>query len=277
MSAGYYLRDQDYTKIRPEVLAQLVAGLPDGSTRQDIEAEAIDEMKSKLVQRYNCDEEFAPILEFNDSDTYGGLNLVEYTEPVFSATVVYLTAERVSYQKNIYSSKAGSAAHAFDVTEWNLVCKDLSLFSVIIPYPLYISTTKYFKNDLVWRLDNHIWKALQDNTGVIPGTNTQVWQDMGSYDVTGVLPTDSSIWKPGDTRAKLLRMYLIDMVLYHLHANLNPRDIPELRYVRYREAKNWLKEIASGDANAIDLPELDPLSGNSITWGSQEKTSNFGF
>lgn len=50
----------------------------------------------------------------------------------------------------------------------------------------------------------------------------------------------------GDDRNKLIVMYAVDISLYHLHARVNPRYLPEIRQTRYETAQNWLKAVAKG-------------------------------
>ena len=40
-------------------------------------------------------------------------------------------------------------------------------------------------------------------------------------------------WSASDLRDQTIIMFAIDMVLYHLHSSINPRDIPALRKQRY--------------------------------------------
>lgn len=82
-------------------------------------------------------------------------------------------------------------------------------------------------------------------------------------------------WDAGDTRNELIKMYLIDVVLYHLHGRINPRNIPELRLTRRDEAINWLKMINEGKIT-VDLPVLaSPTNaGLKIRWASSTKFDN---
>lgn len=58
----------------------------------------------------------------------------------------------------------------------------------------------------------------------------------------------------GADRNALIIMYMVDIVIYHLHANSAGDVIPELRIIRYNAAKDWLKAVAKGDISP-DLPE----------------------
>jgi|GEM_PF-932795 len=83
----------------------------------------------------------------------------------------------------------------------------------------------------------------------------------------------SAFWELRDDRHPLIKMYLVDMTVYHLHAALPPRMIPELREVRYQAALAWLKMVRDG-LLVTDLPVLSPPpdeAGNLYRLGSNPK------
>jgi phage gp36-like protein len=66
-------------------------------------------------------------------------------------------------------------------------------------------------------------------------------------------------WRVSDPRAKLLKMYLIDMTLYHLHSRQNPQTVPEVRQLRYDTALQWCKDCRTGKVSP-GLPLLADTS-----------------
>ncbi len=90
------------------------------------------------------------------------------------------------------------------------------------------------------------------------------------YDVVNIFN------KTGLLRSADLVMYLVDMVLYHVHSASSPRQIPDLRVKRYDDAIAWLKAVASGKltADLPLLPEPEPKTGE-LLWGSQERVNNY--
>lgn len=70
------------------------------------------------------------------------------------------------------------------------------------------------------------------------------------YDVGKIFSLDQQV----SDRKKIIVMYLIDVTLYHLHSNLTPDNVPEIRYLRYNRAIEWLKKVAEGKLTP-DLPE----------------------
>ncbi len=59
----------------------------------------------------------------------------------------------------------------------------------------------------------------------------------------------------GEARNALIVMYMVDMAVYHLHANISPENVPEIRQIRYDAALDFLKRVAKGDISP-DLPEI---------------------
>ena len=57
-----------------------------------------------------------------------------------------------------------------------------------------------------------------------------------------------------EDRNALIVMYMVDVVLYHLHSNISPENIPEVRITRYNAVIDWLKAVAKGNLSP-DLPE----------------------
>ncbi|WP_051881892.1 phage protein Gp36 family protein [Chryseobacterium soli] len=72
----------------------------------------------------------------------------------------------------------------------------------------------------------------------------------------------------GENRNALIILYMVDIVIYHLHSNKAGDVIPELRIIRYNAAKDWLKAVAKGDISP-DLPEKPDEGENGEGTGSQ--------
>jgi phage gp36-like protein len=110
------------------------------------------------------------------------------------------------------------------------------------------------------------------NTDALPKAELSAQAEMESYlrvrfDVANVFNKEDLERNP------IVLMYLVDIVLYHLHTNISPRNIPELRGIRYEAAINWLKMVAKGDLNP-DLPTLpDDNAEYLFSGGSNSKYS----
>lgn len=64
------------------------------------------------------------------------------------------------------------------------------------------------------------------------------------YDVESVFELQA-IPDP-DTRPKALVMFAMDITLYHLHAMLPQKYVPDIRITRYENAIAWLNKVQSG-------------------------------
>lgn len=268
------LRDLDYLRlIQADNLDQVIEG--NQSIKLDVEQVAQTEMITYLAQRYIVGQVFTNTSAFSLAATYKGKNLVEYTATAFSAAIVYTIGQRVLQAGYIYSSIAGSAAHAFNVAEWTLLCADKALFYVTLPKPEFNILTTYAAGNEVWYNDI-VYTCAKPVTGVTPDSNTYFWTAGSTYTITATYPTDATKWTAGDNRNPLIVSDLIDVTLYHLHSRINPRNIPELRKERYdgnNPQQNGgviarLKRFASGDLTA-DLPNILPQQGVSISYGSK--------
>lgn len=273
------LRNTDYNRqIQEANLAQILQ--EDDSVRYYAEQAAQSEMISYLAQRYITSKIFTDTTEFDISTTYYGKNLIEYTEAEFSVQTTYVADDRVSYKGNIYKNILGcTGVLPTFATNWTKITEDKALYYAKTPEVEYSHTTQYSQGDLVWYNDV-VYTALVDTTGHLP-TDTSYWSAGASYSFDGIYPEDTAYWTKGDNRNQQIVMYLIDITLYHLHSRINPRNVPELRAVRYDGmnalqtggAIGWLKKIASGDITA-DLPVIIPEQGVSIRYGSVTKNTN---
>jgi len=271
------LRLQDYDRaIQSDNLDQVVGA--NYTLLLDVEQAAQLTMIGHLKQRYQTNRIFQNLSTFSLSATYKGTNLVEYTESTFSASTVYTTGQRVVYNSNIYSSIAGSVAHAFNAAEWTLVCADKLLYYVTLPNNEYSIDNTYAIGDVVWYND-YTYTCLQPNTGILP-TNSSYWLAGTQYTITNTYPTDATKWTLGDNRNQEIVQNLLDITLYNLHCRINPRNVPDLRKERYDGnepqqrggAIGWLKHVSKGDVY-LDCPVVLPEQGNSINWGNANGNS----
>lgn len=101
------------------------------------------------------------------------------------------------------------------------------------------------------------------------------WEFVNAYTFSSVYPIGSTnsliYWQMGDNRDQQLVTYLVDISLYHLYSSASPRNIPELRLIRYdghginrsNSAIGWLEKVASGRVSTT-LPPIVPIQGSSI-------------
>jgi len=272
------LRVNDYLRaIQSDNIAQIIESTE--SIREEVEQAAQSEMISYLTQRYLTNKIFTDTLVFDINEVYSGKQLVEYTEATYSAAATYLTDDRVVYNGKIYESIAGNVPQAFTPANWTYITDDKSLYFAKTSENEWSYLTTYTLGARVW-YDDVIYIAKGTTTGNLP-TDTNYWTFDVGYSVTGEYPDNVTYWTKGDNRNQQIVMYLIDITLYHLHSRINPRNVPELRAIRYDGmnalqtggAIGWLKKVASGDITA-DLPVIVPVQGNSIRYGSVTKNTN---
>jgi phage gp36-like protein len=63
----------------------------------------------------------------------------------------------------------------------------------------------------------------------------------GSFDVGSIFSQTEG------SRDPYLVTLCVDIALYHLHANIQAQQIPQLRTDRYNQAISWLRGVARGD------------------------------
>lgn len=165
---------------------------------------------------------------------------------VYSASVHYRAKERVTADAGV------TIYYVKDFDKWD-------------------STTQYAINDIVCDADGYVFTALLAGTGNAT-TSTSYWSPM-----VNIINTNTDYWSLGDNRYPLFVEIAMDLTLYNLHARINPRNIPDLRKERNREALDQLDAWASGtDTAEVKEKDADEQTGFSIRYGSSiEKTNNF--
>ena len=104
--------------------------------------------------------------------------------------------------------------------------------------------TEYATSDIVTDTNGYVYTAIAPSTNQ-PLTNTTYWAKM-----INVPTSNATYWTAGDNRYPMFVELAMDMTLYNLHARINPRNIPELRIERNREALDQLDRWASGTDTA---------------------------
>lgn len=166
------------------------------------------------------------------------------TMDAYSAVTHYRTRDRVLSGETI--------THVNDFNRWD-------------------NKTEYVIGDIVTDNDGYVYTAIAASTNQ-KLTLTAYWSAM-----VNVLTTDTDYWTVGDNRYPMFVELAMDMTLYNLHARINPRNIPELRIERNREALDQLDRWASGTdtAEVLNINTTDS-EGFSIRYGnSLDKQDNF--
>ena len=124
------------------------------------------------------------------------------------------------------------------------------------------------KNDFLNVINDEALNVLTENNDTLLDTSEAIAiEETKSYlsvhfDVQAIFEEDHS----------LVKMYLVDIAIYHLHARISPDNIPELRKERYQYAKEWLMQVADGAINPL-LPTGEDKK-QPIRYGSNPKNQN---
>jgi hypothetical protein len=91
------------------------------------------------------------------------------------------------------------------------------------------------------------------------------------FDVTAIFAAT------GDARNAEVVMYMVDMVLYHLHSRINPGQVPEVRKHRYEDAMSWMKSVAGGKLEPnLPKPDVDGEDSKAdVQYGSRTKRDTY--
>lgn len=266
MAIVYFLRKEDYYPIITQDNLNVVINSNDAILRKT-ELRSQREITSYLSHRFDTELIFAPLRDWNSAAVYKWGDRIYLTADAFSASVAYTINQRVVYQGDVYFSIAGSVAHAFNPAEWTLIA----------PEGFYYMDTVEWDADTSWTTDKTVkvvgltqrkyYKALSNNTGVTPGTPEAagIWQSIENQ--SGELLNNTEYWQSGDDRPEDIVGVYVDIVLYHIHSQINPRNIPELRMNRRDEGIAWLKMINEGKITP-GLPLIVPEQGNNVRYGN---------
>jgi len=302
-----FLRNTDYYRlIQPNDLDALLlsandAGYDGNQLLIDSENTAIEIIKNALCARFDLDRIFTDTPIYSSGTTYYGQNRVQYHEAEYNSSSTYAVGNRVSYNNNIYECNTNGTTGTWNAAKWNFICLDYALFYANIPNSEFQSFTNYLAGTTVWFSDNYTYTALRNTNGqslnnavfseygadkTVPydgGTsqqlqdvsNTVYWRKNSIYSFSNTLPTDGTKWTQGDNRSQLIVEKVIDIALFNLFTSISPRNIPEVRLIRYDGndrnqnggAMGWLKKVALGEIPAL-LPQKYPVQGIPFVFGT---------
>ena len=290
-----YLILNDFKKIiQSDNLNQIIGS--DYFILDQLKLAAQSEAISYLVQKYDVSKEFTNSLPYSVTTSYKANQRVYLDAPAYSPLTVYTVNSLTLYLSNAYICTAITTG-VFAPASWSLIGIQYTFFYVTLPFAEFNFYKYYLKGDKVY-WNNSTYTALQPSVVPIHETllqggtyynappinifpddinsGIQYWGTPTAYTVAaGVLPTDITKWTLGDNRNQQLVNYCIDIVLYHIHSRIAPRNIPELRVHRYQDAIKWLEGAAEGKYITAAIPILQPKSGGRIRWGGAVKQNNY--
>jgi phage gp36-like protein len=120
--------------------------------------------------------------------------------------------------------------------------------------------------------DVNIQQIINSNEAVRDQANLLAVAEARSY-LIQKYDIDLELAKTGSDRDAQMLSTVIDISLFHLHSRIAPRNIPELRQMRYDNAIMWLNQCAKGEVTPA-LEKINPLQGNRIRFGGNTKNQN---
>ena len=300
----------DYAKqIQSDNLSQITGG--NLTILADAQSAAVEECMSYLRQKYDVSQAFQSITKFDMTKTYKAGQTVYLDADAYDPLKTYALNALVLQGGSVYSCKTAiTVPEAFTLAKWNLLGSQYDKFFAAYPQSIFDYQQYYSKGDKVFWKDK-VYTALVSSTSLdhqamlevnisgtdpvannFPDKSTSQWGTGVAYSVTaGTLVTNTTSWTAGDNRGQKLLMICIDITLYHLHARISPKNIPDLRTHRYcgmaedrvsdkshviyptYSALGWLQSAAKGDISP-NLPVLQPKSGRRIRFGGNQKLIN---
>jgi hypothetical protein len=114
-------------------------------------------------------------------------------------------------------------------------------------------------------------KVLANNPGALDEAVDIALDEATSF-ITGRYDLAVAYAATGNSRNKMLVSSLVDLALYHVYSAFSPRNIPELRGLRYQAAIDLFKGVSKG-TRFLDLPlvQVVPEQSGYILFNSNPK------
>lgn len=280
-----YLIPIDYqVNIQDVNIQQIINNDETIRTRAQLSGEA--EAQSYLKQKYDISREFQNLLPWSYNVTYYAFQRFYLDANEYSTTTNYVVNDLTLYDGDVYIC-INPTNGTFNPVKWNFLGAQYTLYYAKAPYNEFDYGALYNIGDYVfWKNKTYqckIQTALLDHDTALqyreikdlplpnvapddPIEGLKYWGVGTSYSVLHQNPNNTTYFTKGDNRDPQMVLYLCDIVLYHLHTRIAPRNIPELRVKRYDDAIMWLRMCAEGNVTP-NLPLIKPKQGNRIRYG----------
>lgn len=289
-----YLTPADYLRIIQDAnLSQIISA--NAAVQSGAELAAQAEAISYLRQKYDVSKEFTDTTPWNSTAPYSAGDRVYLWAQEYQNAIVYHLGDTCQSNGFFLQCIAASTTGPLVLTDWKILSALNTIYYALNPFPTFNLGGMYNPGDKVfWK--NKTYTCLVQTaivghdvgiqyyqTNEIPYANifpddpkegSIHWSFIEDYIVPGGTAIDNeAFWSQSDNRDQQMVMYFADITLYHLHARIAPRNIPELRVNRYEAAINWLTMCAKGEITP-NLPVLQPKQGGRIRFGSQIRNIN---
>ena len=288
-----YLTPADYLRLIQDAnLSQIITSNVAVQSGAELAAQA--EAISYLRQKYDVSKEFKDTLLWDPTAPYSAGDRVYLNAATYLPANSYAVGALTLFNGSVYLCII-AATGVFAPASWQLLGPQYSIFYALNPFTPFNLGGFYNVGDKVFWAGNIYTCLVQTpvighETGIqyyqtnqIPYANifpddptqgSSYWAFVENYIVPGGTAIDNAaFWSGSDNRDQQMIMYFVDITLYHLHARIAPRNVPELRIQRYEAAINWLTMCAKGEITP-NLPVLQPKSGGRIRFGGQIRNIN---
>lgn len=300
----------DYAKaIQSDNLTQIIGN--NRTILNDTQLAAVEECASYLRQKYDVTQALQSISIWDKTKAYKAGQTVYLDASGYSATSLYALGVLVLQSGNIYKcTTAITVIEAFTPAHWTLVGAQYDKFYALFPFDIFDVEKRYLKGDQVfWQDKTYVCQVpslLMDHQALLnvnvagfpnvlnsfPDVDPVQWGAGTTYSVvTNTDILNATYWTPGDNRDQKLLMTCVDVALYHLHARISPKAIPDLRTHRYSgmpedrvifqgkviypsySALGWLQGASTGGLTP-QMALIQPKEGRRIRFGGNQKTNN---
>ena len=286
-----YLTNQDYgISIQDVQLQQLVQN--DQNKLIKAEKLAQEKIRYYLTQRWDLNYEFTNTGKWNYFTTYSAHDRVILDYDDFSTQNTYVLGDCVNLNGDCYFCATASSTGTFSFApNWTYLGSQYEIFYVTYPAPLFDYLNKYNVGDIVYwkgftwscvvstqnQTDTDINQYLQVQNIPLPNVfpddtynnrGYEYWSTTGiTYSVpSGTTTNNSFYWTADDNRCQQILNWTIDLVIYHLHKTIAPKNVPENRTAAYNLSIQEMVDVGSGDYN-LDALVKQPKQGTMVRWG----------
>lgn len=110
----------------------------------------------------------------------------------------------------------------------------------------------------------HLDEILHDHPAALQEAIHTALHEMAAY-LSSRYDVQAIYDQAGPHRHPLILLLGMDITLYHLHARIDPVQMPDIRRERYERAIQILSDIADGRLAPLDLPSLQDPDGSPET------------
>jgi hypothetical protein len=239
-----FLVKYDFEKLIDEANLNELTDTEDRLLNDAIDA-GVEEVAGYVRHRYDYDQVFKVVQPYAAGTTFAVNDRVFWSPTAWSATATYANTDVVSFDRGTSPVK-----------------------------------------------DEQIYQANQSTVaGESPLTAPSKWDLLAANNTfytcsaasTGNLPTNTSYFTAGDNRNAKIVQVTVDVTLYNIHSKISPRNIPDVRRVRYdgfgnkRDSENairYLEKVQKGDITPnLPIISTDDQNTHRAAYGTSDNTA----